>query len=129
VLWIRSGDTGPVAEGIFHGGAPAARDRAAVELSCRVAAARLARAAGAPLEGMVIGEALDALDPEDRLRAADVLAELAHALGQVIVVTGTDLVELRPEAFTRALLLRGDSRAAPALQPLAVGAATLALSA
>jgi hypothetical protein len=78
---------------------------------------------------MVVGEALDALDPEDRLRAADVLAELAQALGQVIVVTGTDLVELRPELFTRAFLLRGDPRTVTSLRPLSVGAATLALSA
>jgi len=129
VLWIRWSDEGPVAEGVFHGGAPAARDGAAVDLACRVAAARLARAAGAPLDGMVIGEALDALDPEDRLRSADVLAELAQLLGQVIVVTGTDLVELRPELFTRALALRGGSRAEPPLRPLSVGMATLALSA
>jgi hypothetical protein len=129
VLWIRDGEDGPVAEGIFHGGAPAARDRAAVELACRVAAARLARAAGAPLRGMVVGEALDALDPEDRLRSGEVMGELTLALGQVVVITGTDLVELRPELFARALLLRGDAREGGQLARLAVGSATLSLSA
>ena len=56
VLWVRpaedAAEAPPVGEGIFHGGAPAARDRAAVEVACWVAAARLARAAGAPLHGM-----------------------------------------------------------------------------
>jgi hypothetical protein len=78
---------------------------------------------------MVVGESLDALDPEDRLRSADVLVELAQALGQVVIVTGTDLVELRSEAFAGAFLLRGDGRSGAGLQPLAVGSATLALSA
>lgn len=131
VLWVRpaedAAEAPPVGEGIFHGGAPASRDRAAVEVACRVAAARLARAAGAPLHGMVAAEALDALDPEDRLRAVDVLAELADALGQVVVVTGTDVVERRPEAFAQAFRLRRDSRGGPPLRPLAVGARTLVL--
>ena len=131
VLWVRpaedAAEAPPVGEGIFHGGAPAARDRAAVEVACRVAAARLARAAGALLHGMVAAEALDALDPEDRLRAVDVLAELADALSQVVVVTGTDVVERRPEAFAQAFRLRRDSRGGPPLRPLAVGARTLVL--
>ena len=131
VLWVRpaedAAEAPPVGEGIFHGGAPAACDRAAVEVACRVAAARLARAAGAPLHGMVAAEALDALDPEDRLRAVDVFAELADALGQVVVVTGTDVVERRPEAFAQAFRLRRDSRGGPPLRPLAVGARTLVL--
>jgi len=54
---------------------------------------------GAPGAEAVPDEVLDALDPEDRLHAVDVLAELADALGQVVVVTGTDVVERRPEAF------------------------------
>ena len=57
------------------------------------------------------------------------LVELAQALGQVVIVTGTDLVELRSEAFTRAFLLRGDGGSGAALQPLTVGSATLALTA
>ena len=129
ILWIRPEGDAPVAEGIFQGGVPAARDRAAVELACRVSAARLALAAGAPLGGMVVGEVLDALDPEDRLRSVDVLSELAEVLGQVVVVTGTDLVELRPEAFASAFQLRADSRPGASLEPLVVGVARWALSA
>ena len=129
VLWIRSGEEGPVGEGTFCGGASAARDRAAVDLACRVAAATLAQGAGAPLAGMVVGEALEVLDPEDRLRAVDILGELAEVLGQVVIVTGTDLVQIRPEAFAVAYSLRGDAPETAALQPLAVGAATLELSA
>jgi DNA repair exonuclease SbcCD ATPase subunit len=129
ILWIRDADGGPLAEGIFHGSVPGARDRAAAELACRIASAALARAAGAPLFGMVVGEALDALDPEDRLRSVDVLAELADELGQVVVVTGTDLVELRPESFDLGLELTLTERGAPALRPLPVGVARLRLSA
>jgi exonuclease SbcC len=125
VLWIRAAEHGPLAEGVFPGGVPVARDRAAVELACRIAAARLAREAGAPLHGMVVGESLEALDPEDRLRAADVLVETAESLGQVIVVTGTDLVELRPDAFDQALALRGRGSA---LAPVPVGVTELQLA-
>jgi hypothetical protein len=124
VLWIRAAEHGPVAEGVFPGGVPLARDRAAVELACRLAAARLAREAGAPLQGMVVGESLESLDPEDRLRAADVLREAAGWLGQVVIVTGTDLVELRPEAFDQALALRTRGGG---LAPFPVGAAELRL--
>lgn len=127
VLWIRLGEEGPIGEGTSHAGAPAAHDRAAVDLACRVAAATLARGAGAPLAGMIVGEALEALDPQDRLRAVDVLGEAADVLGQVVIVTGTDLVHSRPEAFAVAYSLRGDARETEALQPLAVGAATLEL--
>ncbi len=131
ILWIRPSETGPVAEGVFGGGVPAPRDRVAMEMACRLAAVGLARAAGAPLHGMVVGEALEALDPEDRLRAVDVLAELAESLGQVVVVTGTDLVDRRPEAFDQAFELRpsGGSRAGGAPRPLPVGAAVLRLTA
>ena len=132
ILWIRNDEDGPVAEGLFHGGVPGVRDRAAVELATRMAAAALARAAGAPLFGMVAGEALEWLDPEDRLRSVDVLAELAEHLGQVVVVTGTDLVDLRPEAFARALELvelRPFERGAFPLRSLGVGVAVLRLSA
>ncbi len=129
VLWIRDDEDGPVAVGLFHGGVPGIRDRAAVELATRMAAAALARAAGAPLFGMVVSEALEWLDPEDRLRSVDVLGELAEGLGQVILVTGTDLVDLRPEAFARALELGPFERGAPPLRSLGVGVAVLRLSA
>ena len=125
VLWIRGTEHGPVAEGVFPGGVPLARDRAAVELACRLAAARLAREAGAPLHGIVVGEAVEALDRDDRLRAADVLVEAARGLGQVVIVTGTDLVELRPEAFDQAFAIRG--RGGSGLEPLPVGMAELRL--
>ena len=124
VLWVRASDHGPVAEGVFPGGVPLARDRAAVELACRLAAARLARDAGAPLHGLVIGECLEGLDAEDRLRAVDVLADSARRLGQVLIVTATDVVERRPEAFDQALALRA-RRGAPAA--LSVGVAELRL--
>lgn len=129
VLWLRPTESGPVAEGVFPGGVPLGRDRAAVELACRLAAALAARDAGAPLEGMVIGESLDLLEPEDRLRAADVLASAAAALGQVIVVTGTDLVDLRPEAFDQALRVSsGRDRAPHALTTVPVGVSPLQLA-
>lgn len=127
VLWIRWGKKGPIGEGTSRAGAPASQDRAAVELACRVAAATLARDAGAPLTGMIVGEALEALDPEDRLRAVDVLGEVADVLGQVVLVTGTGLVHSRPEAFAVAYSLREDAGETLPLRPLAVGAATLEL--
>ncbi|MSR35716.1 MAG: hypothetical protein EXR95_03585 [Gemmatimonadetes bacterium] len=127
VLWIRTGDRGPVAEGVFPGGVPLARDRAVVELACRVAAARLAREAGAPLRGMVVGESLEWMDPEDRLRTVDALVDAAGWLGQVVLVTATDLVELRPEAFAQAFALGSAARGEGALTPLPVGAAELRL--
>jgi hypothetical protein len=125
VLWIRASEHGPVAEGVFPGGVALARDRAALEFACRVAAVRLAREAGAPVHGMIVGESLEVLDPEDRLRAVDVLVEAAEWLGQVVLVTGTDLVELRPEAFARAFVLR--PRGGSGIAPLPVGAAELRL--
>jgi exonuclease SbcC len=126
VLWIRASEHGPVAEGVFPGGVALARDRAALELAGRVAAARLARDAGAPLQAVIVGESLDALDAEDRLRAADVLAEAAEGLGQVVIVTGTDLVELRPEVFAQAFALR--PRGGGGVAPLAVGVPELRLA-
>ena len=123
ILWIRPTDGGPVAEGVFGGGVPAARDRAAVEVACRLAAVALVRAAGAPIDGIVVGESLEALDPEDRLRSVDALVELAATLGQVVVVTGTDVVDRRPEAFDQVLELRTRP-----LRSLPVGAATLRAS-
>ena len=129
ILWIRDDDGSPVAEGVFYGGLPGRRDRAAVDLAIRMAAAALANAAGAPIMGIVVGEAFEALDPEDRLRSVDVLGELAEELGQVVVVTGTDVVDLRPEAFVRALELGPSERGVPSLRPLPVGAAVLRLTA
>jgi hypothetical protein len=78
---------------------------------------------------MVVGEALELLDPEDRLRAVDVLSELADELGQVVLVTGTDVVDLRPEAFARALEIGPLERGGSALRPLLVGVSTLRLTA
>ena len=129
ILWIRDDDGSPVAEGVFYGGLPGRRDRAAVDLAIRVAAAALANTAGAQIMGIVVGEAFEALDPEDRLRSVDVLGELAEELGQVVVVTGTDVVDLRPEAFVRALELGPSERGVPSLRPLPVGAAVLRLTA
>ena len=129
ILWIRDDDGSPVAEGVFYGGLPGRKDRVAVDLAIRMAAAALARAAGAPIMGIVVGEAFEALDPEDRLRSVDVLGELADELGQVVVVTGTDVVDLRPEAFVRALELGPSERGVPSLRPLPVGAAVLRLTA
>ena len=129
ILWVRDDGGSPVAEGVFYGGLPGKRDRAAVDLAIRLAAASLARKSGAPIMGMVVGEAFEALDPEDRLRSVDVLGELADELGQVILVTGTDVVDLRPEAFVRALELGLSERGVPSLQPLPVGAAVLRLTA
>jgi len=79
--------------------------------------------------GIVMGEAFEVLDPEDRLRSVDVLGELADELGQVVVVTGTDVVDLRPEEFVRALELGPSERGVPSLRPLPVGAAVLRLTA
>ena len=129
ILWIRDGDGGPVAEGVFPGGVPGRRDRAAVDLASRMAAAALAHTAGAPLLGIVVGEALEVLDSEDRLRSVDVLSDLVDVLGQVVVVTGTDVVDLRPEAFARALELGPSERGAPSIRPLPVGVAVLRLTA
>ena len=128
ILWIRKGDDGPVGEGGFPGGAPTARDRAAVDVACRIAAAALARGAGAPLGGMVVSEAFEALDPEDRLRAVEELAELAERLGQAVVVTGTDVVDLRPELFATAFELRGERWGTAPLRPLPVGVAEVRLT-
>ena len=127
ILWIRDDEGSPIAEGVFYGGLPGKRDRAAVDLAIRMAAAALAHRSGAPIMGIVVGEAFEALDPEDRLRSVDVLGELADELGQVIAVTGTDVVDLRPEAFDRALELGTSERGVPSLQPLPVGAAVLRL--
>ena len=129
ILWIRDDEGSPVAEGVFYGGLPGRRDRAAVDLAVRMAAAALARRAGAPIMGIVMGEAFEVLDPEDRLRSVDVLGELADELGQVVVVTGTDVVDLRPEEFVRALELGPSERGVPSLRPLPVGAAVLRLTA
>ena len=129
ILWIRDDEGSPVAEGVFYGGLPGRRDRAAVDLAVRMAAAALARGAGAPIMGIVMGEAFEVLDPEDRLRSVDVLGELADELGQVVVVTGTDVVDLRPEEFVRALQLGPSERGVPSLRPLPVGAAVLRLTA
>ena len=129
ILWIRDDEGSPVAEGVFYGGLPGRRDRAAVDLAVRMAAAALARGAGAPIMGIVMGEAFEVLDPEDRLRSVDVLGELADELGQVVVVTGTDVVDLRPEEFVRALELGPSERGVPSLRPLPVGAAVLRLTA
>jgi hypothetical protein len=54
---------------------------------------------------------------------------LADEIGQVVVVTGTDLVDLRSELFASAYPLRSDGDVGEALPALAVGVATLALSA
>ena len=129
ILWIRDDEGSPVAEGVFYGGLPGRRDRAAVDLAVRMAAAALARGAGAPIMGIVMSEAFEVLDPEDRLRSVDVLGELADELGQVVVVTGTDVVDLRPEEFVRALELGPSERGVPSLRPLPVGAAVLRLTA
>ena len=127
ILWIRDDGGSPVAEGVFYGGLPGGRDRAAVDLAIRMAAASLARSAGAPIMGTVVGESFEALDPEDRLRSVDVLADLADELGQAVVVTGTDVVDRRPEAFARALELGPSERGVLSLRPLPVGAAVLRL--
>ena len=127
ILWIRDDGGSPVAEGVFYGGLPGGRDRAAVDLSIRMAAASLARSAGAAIMGIVVGESFEALDPEDRLRSVDVLGDLADELGQVVVVTGTDVVDRRPEAFARALELGPSERGVLSLRPLPVGAAVLRL--
>ena len=130
ILWIRPAEGGPVAEGMFPGGVPAHRDRAAVEVACRLAAAALARAAGAPLSGLVMGEALDGLGSEDRLRAVDTLAEWIGELGQIVVITGTDVVDRRPEAFDRAFELRAGTRSRSSASPrsLPTGVARIRLA-
>lgn len=122
LLGMEKGEGGRVRV-LEPGGARSARgqeERAAVTVTIRLAAEQLAVEAGAPPGALLLGPEVERMEPEARLRLVDLLVRPGSRFAQVLLVTGTDVVSRRPEAFAAAFQLR---QGVPerALRPLSVG--------
>ncbi len=107
-----------------HGvlGLVSAEDRAAARIAVRLAAASLVAADGKLMGSLVISDPFDRLDVEARLRTLVLTKELLSDIPRVILFSGGDAVDARPELFDAILEVRDEaSGVGPALRPAAAG--------
>lgn len=110
--------------------APSDEDLAALEISFRLAAVELLwQSCGVSAPGWIAGHAFDRLDTEMKVRAAALFAERVRAgVGQIIVVTRGDVVDLVPEAFDGVFELEHDAAGTAVLRSSPAGLGVLPLT-
>ncbi len=103
-------------------------DLAAGRLALRLGAASLAGVGGRTLASLVVEEPFDRLDMEARLRTLVLLRQLLDEIPRIVLFTGGEAVDARPELFDAVLELRDDVLGgASALRPAHAGAGRILL--
>ncbi len=96
--------------------------RATARIAVRLAAASLVAADGKLMGSLVLAEPFDRLDIEARIRTLVLTKELLSDIPRVILFSGGEAVDARPELFDAILEVRDEaSGAGPALRPAAAG--------
>jgi len=97
-------------------------DRATARIAVRLAAASLVAANGKLMASLVLAEPFDRLDLEARIRTLVLTKELLSEIPRVILFSGGEAVDARPELFDSILEVRDEaSGVGPALRPAAAG--------
>ena len=97
-------------------------DRATARIAVRLAAASLVAADGKLLGSLVLSEPFDRLDIEARIRTLVLTKTLLSEIPRVILFSGGEAVDARPELFDSILEVRDEaSGVGPALRPAAAG--------
>ena len=97
-------------------------DRATARIAVRLGAASLVAAAGKLLGSLILEEPFDRLDVEARIRTLVLTKQLLRDIPRVILFSGGEAVDARPELFDCILEVRDEaSGVGPALRPAAAG--------
>jgi len=97
-------------------------DRSTARIAVRLAAASLVAAGGRLLGSLVLAEPFDRLDIEGRIRTLVLTKELLDDIPRVILFSGGEAVDARPELFDCILEVRDEtSGIGPVLRPAAAG--------
>lgn len=118
-------------EGSLH--PPSEEDAAAAHMAARLAAAQTVCArAGTPFPPLILHEPFDRLDEAVKVRTVALLKEMVEpgsVFEQILVVTGSQVVDLYPEAFDLIVEVRREALSGPAsFQMVPAGLGNLSLS-
>ena len=96
--------------------------RATARIAVRLAAASLVAAEGRLMGSLVLADPFDRLDIEARIRTLVLTKKLLSDIPRVILFSGGEAVDARPELFDAILEVRDEaSGVGPALRPAAAG--------